>query len=596
MSEKPIPTIQVLSEETSNQIAAGEVIERPASVVKEFIENSLDAKATNISIYIENGGLHKIHVVDNGHGMSEKDAGLALQRHATSKIQKSSDLASIATLGFRGEALPSIASVSKLEMKTKQKGALSGTYLYFEGGQKINEDHVGCPEGTSILIKDLFFNTPARKEFLRSVSAENASISDLVAKYALAYPEVAFRLTNKGKVIFQTTGQGDVLDVIMSIYGLEIARKMVSLQSQNKHITLEGFTAPAAMTRGNKKHISVFVNRRFVQCPLIDDAVLKAYGDLLPMHRYPITILNLHLKPEELDINVHPAKSEIRFHHGSDIYDIVVKSIKESLAQYNHTPDIIKSPAKENQQKQNQAVFSYDQKFTHKQDSNATAAEKSDEQSCRPDNKESTENQSAEYAYSHHDSFDIRIIGHVFSTYIAAEVGEEMLIVDQHAAQERVLYEKLMKDEEKKSPVQQKRLVPFAIELTPSEQEFVSETRRIFEDIGFQITQTSGRTILVHAIPAFIPEDQIESVIHQILEEVSSIPRIKTASFDFQKEKMITAACRSSVKAKDRITSEEMEEIIRQLFCAESPYTCPHGRPTMLRFSLTELEKRFKRI
>jgi DNA mismatch repair protein MutL len=596
-------TIHILPEDIANKIAAGEVIERPASVVKELVENAVDAGATRISVLTEAAGMKKIQVVDNGSGMSAPDLALAIIRHATSKIATDQDLKAIATLGFRGEALPSIAAVSHMEIVSRRQDEIAGSRIYAEGGKVLAHDEIGSGVGTTVTVSLLFFNTPARKEFMKTAPAENAAISEMITRFALAHPGIAFSLISDGQKIFQSAGKSRMLDVVADVYGTDIARKMIRVlaESTQKSMAIEGFAAPPLITRSNRKHILTFINNRCVKSQVLDDAVMEAYETLLPLHRFPVCILSLHLNPEEIDVNVHPAKLEVRFHNEEEIHAFVADAVRTALMAKELIPDVFKKRVAYPQAEPQQGTMAFQTVYerlpvledphdpdatdhpsrAHEEGKNAQILKQHDSAIHYPDQPDSA-------------AEEMKILGQVFRTYILVERKGELLIIDQHAAQERTMYERMLLNLEREEPAQQ-LLVPLVLELDPTEDRALQDYASALTEVGFTYETASGRSIFLREIPMSVQVDIACDLFRSILANVGQMQRPRTDSAD-KREAVMRAACRASVKANDTMSSVEMTALVQQLLHAENSYTCPHGRPTMLRLSKVELEKMFKRI
>ncbi len=603
------PSIHILSEDVANKIAAGEVIERPASVIKELLENAIDANATHITIHTEKAGLSLIRVVDNGSGMNEEDLRLSIQRHATSKILSDYDLKHIITLGFRGEAMASIAAVSRMEIKSLMHAAESGHSIEVEGGI-IRADGISTgASGTSIAVHDLFFNTPARKEFLKSEAAENLAINDTVTRFALGYPKISFLLVNDGKRIIQTSGNGRRLDVISTIYGTEIARNMmfVSASGESEQLHIQGEIAPPPMHRANRKHISTYVNGRWIKNKLLDDAVVAAYETYLPLHRFPICVLDLTIPPDKIDVNVHPAKLEIRFHREDIVFQFVRDSIKAKLSAGLQTPGVF-IPGKSVYSRSAQERIHFPRYTGEKiepylpKQSSETPVDVHSQSSVDRSRTEapietanglntSVPDKSARETIDSEPLF--RVIGQIFTTYILIEKDDEILIVDQHAAQERTMFEKMMQNTECGNPAQQ-LMIPESVDLTPTERIIAQNTEDILHEVGFEFDYASGNTVFLRAIPADLPIPAAADLFRTVLADTEFSER-KPHQTE-KREQIIRAACRASIKANDRMTMDEMITLVDQLLESANPFTCPHGRPTLLRLSKAEFERMFKRI
>ncbi len=591
--------IHILPDDIANKIAAGEVVERPASVIKELLENAVDAQATRISVVTEAAGMKRIQVVDNGGGMSPEDLTLAIIRHATSKISTEHDLKGIKTLGFRGEALPSIAAISHLEIISRRPDTIVGARIRVEGGKVIALEETASPIGTTVNVNHLFFNTPARKEFMKTAPAENAAISEMLTRFALAHPGIAFSLVSDGQRIFQSTGRNQLLDVVTDVYGADIARKMVPIANvdQERQYSICGYAAPPQVTRSNRRHILTFINKRWVKSDVLDTAVLDAYDTLLPLHRYPVCILALEFDPKEIDVNVHPAKLEVRFHNEAEIREFVTESLRTTLLAKELVPDVFvrktSYPAPEQSSIPFQVIRETSQKAETRQvlphDNNTLTAENN----FAP-GRQRSEKSEADWETSSNNIDDLRILGQLLRTYILVERAGELLIIDQHAAQERTMYERLTAGKHIQEPAQQ-LLIPVVFEMDPTEANVMESHAEILTEVGFSWEEASGRSIFLREIPAGLNGNAAEDLLRTVLADLADQRRRKLSTAE-QKEAVMRAACRASVKANDTLSIAEMRALVRQLLRADNPYTCPHGRPTMLKFSQTELEKMFRRI
>lgn len=617
-----MPKIQILDERTANQIAAGEVVERPASVIKELVENSLDAGATSISVEIEGGGARLCRVTDNGCGMSAEDALLALERHATSKISTASDLFRITTMGFRGEALPSIASVSRMELVTREPGSLSGTRLVVEGGRLSENTPTGCPEGTRITVRDLFYNTPARLKYLKSASTEAAQVADAVSRLALARPEVAFRLTSGGQVVFSTPGSGKAIDALACALGTEVARQLLALDYRDQSVAIQGFAGRPAVSRAGRTHQFIFVNRRPVRSLPLRFALEEAYHNLLPAQRYPVAVLFLEIDPSQVDVNVHPTKLEVRFEREREIRAAVYRAVRQALQEANLVPEMqfpgltvpekattdasqgisprISSPGEQPVVPGAVATWSPTPEpgYTTRQ---MTAFWRETAPGYGDQTPEPTDNSlSAAEATDQHDLAArlraLRPLGQIHRSYIVADSPEGIYIIDQHAAHERIYYERLLLTASPEKPKVQPLLFPVTMDLTPAQMAVWEEHRDLLESAGFVIEPFGGKTLLVHGIPLALGETMAAQVVLDLIERLLDIQGSVTDPIAKRSEILAAlAACKAAVKARESLTAEEMSALIDQLAACRSPATCPHGRPTMIAISVSELEKQFKR-
>jgi DNA mismatch repair protein MutL len=616
--------IHILDDGTINKIAAGEVIERPASVVKELIENSIDAGATEIKIDVKDGGTKKITVSDNGTGMSYDDARLAFTKHATSKIWKVEDLYSTTTLGFRGEALSSIASVSKVEMITRQKDDLAGTKIvvYPEGINDVSE--TGASAGTSVNVYDLFYNTPARRKYLKSKRTELAHITDTVSKQSLGNINASFTLTSNGRNVLHTPSSGNLFDNIVHVYGRDVARSMIPVDHESELIRVSGYISKPEFTRSGTDFQSFFINIRSVSSRAISNALRTGYYTLLPKGRYPAAVLNIQINPEEVDINVHPRKSHVRLSHEQDIMDAISESVKTALEQAELTPSVSK---KENDKAQDTSVqlnikevgnksqvikdniirekpAEYKKSKTGdkkhlKSSTNVSSIKDTEKRLKRSERLTTAENDNIESQISKQspciqlqsESGDIKVLGQVDELYIVAEMDSGLVLIDQHAAHERIMYEHIRNS---KNPDCQELISPITLELSVKEKVLMEEYIPYLEDFGFAISEFGPSTYIITSVPVIFGNIEKPDTIHDLISEILSAGRIKNdvGIYDYMCK---TIACRSAIKAGHIFNTEQMEKLIVQLKNTQNPYTCPHGRPTMLSFTRDELYRMFKR-
>ncbi len=559
--------IIVLSQETVNQISAGEVIERPASVVKELVENSLDSGATEIHVEIEDGGKKAIIVKDNGKGMVEEEVELAFEKHSTSKIRCIEDLDDLGTLGFRGEGLSSIAAVAKVRVVTKEHGSLEGTEFVINGGEKIEHGSIGCPGGTTVEVRDLFYNTPARRKYLKKTGTEFAHISEVVTRYALAYPNVKFKLFHNGNELLFTPGSGGLEDNIKHIYGVDTAKKMVSVDVSGELLSVKGVLGKPEITRSTRDHIYTFVNKRYVNNALLKDAVVEGYGTLLPKRRYPIVVLNIDIPGHEIDVNVHPTKIKIRFLHRDRVRKEVSDAVKYALLEEDLVPALETERIEEEKPVKEPDVKT--QEITQQR-------LEMEEREDVPESKLS----------------EMRVAGILHDSYIVVETPEGMAVIDQHAAHERINYERITKALEGKMDTQ--RLVsPVNIELRPREAAILRANEDLLKDLGFDIEPFGRTTFRLVGLPIVLGELQGKDIIDSVLDELMAM---KGSSLQERKEEIIRyMACHSSVTAGDMLSVGTARELLIELGRTDNPYTCPHGRPTIIKFSRKEMDKWFKR-
>lgn len=592
--------IIILDEFTKNQIAAGEVVERPLSVVKELTENSLDAGARRITVELVEGGLSSISVTDDGCGMGEEDLALAFERHATSKIKCASDLSRILTLGFRGEAIPSIAAVSRMDFTSRTADGLNGTIVKAVEGAIVSMASAGCPPGATVVVRDLFFNTPVRRKSMKSPSIEGSLCGEVISHMALARPDVSFELRNKNRRTFYSPGTGELIDAIISVYGVGQAREMIPVDSAAGSITLKGFIGKPSLSRSSKSHIKIIINGRYVHCPAAAGAVEEAYRTLLPHGRKPVAVLNLAVPPELIDVNVHPSKLEVRLLEEKDIVRQVSRTLREALL----AKAVI--PAKLfNQGKRSAGADVYQDLFTpapgtlkkEKADSSTAAGIQGIAEACDYPSTPSYDGKiagekAADYLNDEKALPEIKAVGQIGLTYILAEGKEGLYIIDQHAAHERILYEGYLADDGERPS--QGLLLPVTLELDHREAAVLTERIFWFNRAGFILEYFGGNTFLIRGAPPGFAPGQEKEFFNDMLEYLRE--RDAGASYDeFFSRLASSLACKSAVKAGERLAQSSMDALIERLAGAENPYTCPHGRPTIIHLSFADLEKKFKR-
>ena len=578
--------IKLLSPELAAQIAAGEVVERPASVVKELLENALDAGAARISIAIQGGGIERIRVVDDGSGIPAAEVSLAFQHHATSKLSGPEQLDSIGTLGFRGEALPSIAAVSRMTLTTRPPAAAAGYAIEYAWGQLLKEGSQGSPPGTAVTIADLFGNLPARRKFLKSAQAEGGRCHDLVSRYALAYPEIAFRLTIGDRQALATPGNGRAADALLAVYGAEAAAAMLEVAGPDPETgyRLAGFAGAPNLHRANRTYMTFFVNRRWIQSRLLSFALEEAYHGLLPEKRYPLAALNLILPYSAVDVNSHPAKREVRFHQEGKVYAALQRAVRAALvaaapvrefrgprrapaaADATATPGFFRSPL--DSRAPGQAAASAASRPVA---GNGPPAAAMTPQQALP---------------------TLRVVGQVRLTYIVAESPDGMYLVDQHAAHERILFDRIVRQAAQREVPSQPLLTPAAVELTPAQAETLESHQEFLQAYGFGLEPFGDRnSYLLRAMPAILTSQDPAQSLRDVLD---------MAAFDGllrEREDILAAsvACHSAIRAGQSLTDAEMRALLEQLEVTDSPHTCPHGRPTLLHFSSYHMEREFGR-
>jgi len=599
--------IKVMDDVLANKIAAGEVVEKTMNVVKELVENSIDAKATEITVKLIDSGVKEIEVTDNGVGMDEEDAKMAFQRHATSKLKNLDDLFYIESLGFRGEALPSIASVSNVRLKTSNGEV--GTLVTLSGGKDMKVERCDLLEGTIITVSDLFYNTPVRLKYLKNLYVELAYIVEYLNKMALSYPDIKFTLINNDKVLLQTDGNGDLLKVIYAIYGIDITKKMIPLTGENDDYYIHGYISYPEVTKGNRNSITTLVNGRVIKNNELNKCIVDCYHTYIHKDRYPVIILNIDVDPILIDINIHPTKMDIKFSKMDTLKDLVIKEITQKLEELTLIPEVsvrnnysvsevhrqITNLEKEEPIK-NQTTYEEMTLDFEVQENKTSYDNQKQEEEEKVELQESKETKQIEENQGE-ETNKIRIKkmiprGVVLLTYIVAENEDGMYLIDQHAAAERINYEKILKQMNEK-PIVIDLLVPIKIELRPDEFILIKERFEILEKYGFTISEFGFNTVIIRSHPAWIPEEQAESIIRKIVDII-----IEKGSFDFDQfvwRMAATTACRMSVMANTYISKEDQEWILENIRYCDNPFTCPHGRPTIIAYTRYELERLFKR-
>ena len=603
--------IAILPKHVSDKIAAGEVVERPVSIVKELVENSIDAGANRITIEIKNGGKSYLRVTDNGCGIPTDQVAVAFQRHATSKIQEAEDLDHIYSLGFRGEALASIAAVSKTEIVTKTPDEKLGTKVVITGGELAEQSGTGCPEGTTIIVRDLFFNTPARLKFMKPDATESGLIIELISQMALAYPNISFRMINSEQTLFTTQGKGDRLQAIHTLYGRTNGGKLLSVQSAADNYRLEGYVSDPGDHRSNRKSQVYFVNGRVINNKPMERALDSAYAQRLFDGRHPIAYLFLEVPAEDLDVNIHPNKREVRFHREADIEQFVKASLVGILQQKDAIP-IFTNAVSSIIHKQSKPVFDENPSIHRQVDIKSLLSDLRDHQSIvgeeiliskeliateipalvkeMPDNLFSTQNISTQNNRFHPES--LTPMGVVFGTYIIATDDDSLYLIDQHAAHERILFEQILQQMSRTEKARQTLLIPFTIQCSLVESAVTENWLHVITEIGYRLENFGPNTYIVKEIPGIFDYDEAEKFLSDFLDQVTA-----ETSFSDRKvlEKAASSACKAAVKGNDHLTSEEIDALLIRLSQCENPMSCPHGRPTFTRFPKSEIERKFRR-
>ena len=644
--------IQVLDQITIDKIAAGEVIERPSSIVKELVENAIDAKATAVTVEIKEGGISFIRITDNGCGIPKEEVPLAFLRHSTSKIRCVEDLSGISSLGFRGEALSSIAAISQVELITKTRESEFGTKYVIEGGQEKSLEDAGAPDGTTFLIHQIFYNTPARRKFLKTPMTEASHVNELMIRLALSHPEVSIQFINNGQKKLHTSGNGKLKDVIYHVFGRDIANNLLEVDERIDGIHLTGFIGKPLVSRGNRNYENYYINGRYVKSNIIAKAIEDAYKDFTMQHKYPFTVLHFKMDGQDLDVNVHPTKMELRFSNQQEVYNFVYHALKNALTEKELIPRVELPEAKEvpkipepsiektmslpNQRpsvekpeikdeayfmkKMRERVESY-----HKQHSQAEVKDRTQihrepmqidrireaanyaraqakvEKSITPPKKvessmESTQlNFFEEKLLSKKSMKEYKLIGQVFETYWLVEFQDQLYIIDQHAAHERILYEKTLRGMKDRNYTSQYLSPPIVLNLSMQEAELLRTHMDLFVGIGFEIEEFGGDSYAIRAVPDNLFSIAKKELLIEMLDNLSEEITSKEAP-DMIAEKIASMSCKAAVKGNSRLSAAEVDTLIGELLELENPYHCPHGRPTIIAMTKRELEKKFKRI
>lgn len=676
-----MPNIQVLDPITVDKIAAGEVIERPASIVKELVENAIDAKATAVTVEIKDGGISLIRIADNGVGIPKEEVPLAFLRHSTSKIRSVEDLTGISSLGFRGEALSSIAAIAQVELRTKIKDSAAGVQYRIEGGAEKGLEEIGMPDGTTFFIRQIFFNTPARRKFLKTPMTEASHVSELVTRLALSHSEISFQFLTNGQPKIHTSGNGRLKDVIYHIYGRDITGNLLEIDRETKGIKIRGYIGKPLISRGNRNYENYYINGRYVKSSIIAKAIEDAYKGFTMQHKYPFTVLHFTVDGSDLDVNVHPTKMEVRFSNQQEIYDFIYNTVKDALSEKeliprvefpsgrkenadaekgkavfprNETPGVQnpKQPEVTRQQaqipqeeknldyfmkKMRERVTAYhnqssqaevkdrsglyreqvsadrireaaayragqkneiqQQKHESPQQKNDIPQQKNVQQVPKPEVKKSEEqlNFFDEKLLSKEAKQEYTLVGQVFETYWIVEYREQMYIIDQHAAHERVLYERTLRQMRDKQFTSQRISPPIVLNLSMQEEQLLTEHIDSFAQVGFEIEPFGGDSYAVRAVPDNLFGIARKDLLIEMLDSLSDSISTKIAP-DIVLEKIASMSCKAAVKGNSRLSAREVDALIGELLELKNPYHCPHGRPTIIAMTKRELEKKFKRI
>lgn len=649
-------SIQVLDQETINKIAAGEVIERPSSVVKELVENAIDAGATAVTIEIKDGGISFIRITDNGSGISKDDIPMAFLRHSTSKIKSIEDLMNVSSLGFRGEALSSIAAVSQVELITKTSDDFTGSRYVIEGGNEISLEEVGAPDGTTFIVRNLFYNTPVRRKFLKTAATEAGYVNALIEHLSLSHPDISFRFINNNQNKLHTSGNMNLKDIIYGVYGRDITSNLMEISGKTQDVEITGFIGKPVICRGNRGYENYYINGRYIKSSIITKAIEEAYKGYIMPHNYPFTAIHFKINPSIMDVNVHPTKMELRFSKNEFVYRFVLETVKECLAnrelaarvklpdpvkqqQFTKSPENIKQTEKSYVQENtdskpyqaprieppresfyNSTESSVKQKTVNENQTtgfikNITdytkmpptrlpepfEIKRSDEMIKEDKKIYEAEKKQEDEQLSMFDTplmsgkakADYRIIGQLFETYWLIEYEDKFYMMDQHAAHEKILYERFMNHLKVKDMDTQMIMPPVIIELNMQQEDAYKRNKQAFSRLGFEIEEFGGNAYKVNGLPAGLPNINLKQM---LIDMIDGLTDDNSTDLDIITERVATMSCKAAVKGNNKLSFEEAKELIEELMQAENPYNCPHGRPTLIVMSKYEVERKFKRI
>lgn len=617
-----MPNIAILNQETIDKIAAGEVVERPCSVVKELVENAIDAGSTAITVEIKDGGISFIRITDNGCGIERDQVAVAFYRHSTSKIRSAEDLLTVKSLGFRGEALSSISAVARVELITKTYDELTGTRYVIEGSKELSNEEIGAPDGTTFIVKDLFYNVPARRKFLKTAQTEGSYISDMVEKLALSHPDISFKFINNNQTKLHTSGNGNRKDIIYHIFGREISSSLLEVKHECEYFKVEGFIGKPVITRGNRNYENYFINGRYVKSNILSRAIEEAYKSFLMQHQYPFTVLYFTFF-SELDVNVHPTKMELRFDNNNEIYVELCDTIYAILSHKEMIPEVpvdstpapkkivheYKEPIPEPFEKrrinevrvaESRSVYGQSVTSAVKNYSATEPAAKAPETSTAYEPAQvvtGTQQTLGDYDkvfLTESSKKQFSIIGQLFKTYWLIEFEDKLYIIDQHAAHEKVLYEKTMARLANKDFTSQRISPPIVMTLDARECEMLEKYRPQIEQFGYEVEHFGGKEYMISAIPDNLFNIDMKDLFIEMLDDFSNATGRQTP--DIVTEKVASMSCKAAVKGNDKLTLPEINKLIDELLSLDNPYNCPHGRPTIISMSKYEIEKKFKRI
>lgn len=617
-----MPNIAILNQETIDKIAAGEVVERPCSVVKELVENAIDAGSTAITVEIKEGGISFIRITDNGCGIERDQVAVAFYRHSTSKIRSAEDLLTVKSLGFRGEALSSISAVARVELITKTYDELTGTRYVIEGSKELSNEEIGAPDGTTFIVKDLFYNVPARRKFLKTAQTEGSYISDMVEKLALSHPDISFKFINNNQTKLHTSGNGNRKDIIYHIFGREISSSLLEVKHECEYFKVEGFIGKPVITRGNRNYENYFINGRYVKSNILSRAIEEAYKSFLMQHQYPFTVLYFTFF-SELDVNVHPTKMELRFDNNNEIYVELCDTIYAILSRKEMIPEVpvdstpapkkivheYKEPIPEPFEKRRiNEVRAAESRSVYGQSVTSAVKDYSAIEPAVKTPKTSTAYEPAQVVTGTQQTLgdydkvfltesakkQFSIIGQLFKTYWLIEFEDKLYIIDQHAAHEKVLYEKTMARLANKDFTSQRISPPIVMTLDARESEMLEKYRPQIEQFGYEVEHFGGKEYIISAIPDNLFNIDMKDLFIEMLDDFSNATGRQTP--DIITEKVASMSCKAAVKGNDKLTLPEINKLIDELLSLDNPYNCPHGRPTIISMSKYEIEKKFKRI
>lgn len=595
-----MPQIHLLDSETIDKIAAGEVVERPASVVKELVENAMDAGATAVTVEIRDGGIEFIRVTDNGYGMDREQIRKAFLRHATSKIEKAEDLTRIASLGFRGEALSSIAAVSRVEVITKTQDSLTGTRMVLESAVEKEFSEVGAPQGTTMLVRNLFYNTPVRRKFLKLPATEGGYIADLMEHLALSRPDISFKFQMGNQLRFHTTGSGDLKEVIYRIYGKEVASCLVPVRLEQNGNLVEGYLGKPVMVRSNRNFEIYFINGRFIRSNVIARALEEGYREYLMQHKFPLCVLHITMDTRQVDVNVHPTKMDVRFSDAMTFSKMLSDGVHDTLKDHEMIPEAVMTDEREEREerkaeRQEQTEKSRERTPEPFEQQRASAYRVMEETDYRIRREKPEQMNLFEERLLSVDNRDrYRIIGQVFDTYWMVQFEDKLFIIDQHAAHEKVKYERLMRQFHQKQVVSQELLPPIIVSLSAREESVLEEHLENFAALGFEVEAFGGGEYALRSVPVDLYGCSEREMFLEVLDELDA--GVSRGSFKVIEEKIASMSCKAAVKGNNRLSYAEAQELIDELLTLENPYNCPHGRPTIITMSQYEMDKKFKRI